>query len=199
MKTILALSCLALLLLTGSAQAQPPADAQGLVAFNAAYSTSKIKDYDEYYPGWGLGLALDRMIKPSKFSLGATLSYVGGRKELQNEKTENLKVTSSYTALPIAITGKFYFGGEKIFGYLGAGVGAHIGTLRNSIEDPTDGSFESNEQRVTSFSFAVPLGVYVLVGNKTYLNLGYLPYFVVENDIVDGATHTFVLGVVGNM
>jgi len=199
MKTIIALSCLGILLLSGSAQAQVPEDAQGLMAFNAAYSTSKIKDSDEYYPGWGLGLVFDRMVSTSKFSLGATLSYVGGRKELQNEQTENKKVTSSYSALPILITGKFYFGGEKIFGYLGAGVGAHIGTLKNEVEDPSDGSFERHDKRVTSFSFGVPVGVYVLVGNNTYLNLGYVPYFVVENEIFDGATHTFVLGVVGTM
>lgn len=197
MMKIVALAVLGLLVLSGNALAQVPPEAQGFVGFNAGYSVSRIKDFDETYDGWGLGLAFDSMVS-SKFSLGATLAYIGGNKQLSGEEVQNREISSSYTAMPMVITGKFYFGGEKIFGYLGGGVGAHIGTFKNEIDNP-DGTFERHDKRVTSFSFSVPVGVYILVGNNTFLNLGYLPYFVVENELVDGATHTFVFGVVGTI
>lgn len=195
MKKIVALTILAALLASGSAQAQLTPDTGALVGFHAGYAVTKIKEYDETYPGWGLGLTVDRMVS-TKISVGATLSYIGGNKDVTQG---DLKISSSYSALPMSITGKFYFGSEKITGYLGVGAGIHIGSLKNEIDDTSTGEFERRDQDVTSFSMAVPLGVYILVGNQTYLNLGYLPSFVVDNEMVDGATHYFILGVVGTM
>ena len=69
-----------------------------------------------------------------------------------------------YKSLPVYGTFKAWFGGDRVRGYVGLGVGFHTSRLETS----SGGDYRI--QTSTGFALGVPLGAVLFLGNKVFLN-----------------------------
>jgi hypothetical protein len=141
MKRIYKLSLLAILLhLTGlTAFAQRGYTA---ITYNIAIPAGETSDYIRNQTSWrGGGVELGRYIFSDKFSIG-----IGGNWNVFNSviRGESVQLTDTFTlsgaqfryinALPVYVTGKYYFGnGGNVVPYAGLGVGAAFVRNDNNI------------------------------------------------------------------
>ncbi len=120
-------------------------------------------------------------------SFGLSLAYA----VMEGQENEaGVPVKRRVSSMPAYLLLRYWIGEGDLRGYVGGAVGVYISFL-----DTTD--LTDNKQRTDGMSglaLAVPVGFVVPVGERAFLNFNYTLNWLVDNDYMNGAVHTFGLG-----
>ena len=172
-----------LFLLAGSSRAQFQLDS-GYLTFNAAYTSAKLKDYNKTIDGGAAGVAYEMTLGGQPVSFGFSVGYQAGEEGFTYEGEQ---ARAEFTSWPVALTGRYFFGRDRIVLYIGLGMGVSFSSLEVTVGD------EFKALSNTNISLGVPLGAYIFLSQRVYINLNYTPYWV-DSQLLDGLTHIGTLG-----
>ena len=196
MKRLLVTSVLVgALLAAGQANAQRDRESM-LLTFNATYSIAKSAVTQERVGGFGFTLPLEALTLDGQMTAGILwgLSSVhedlettpnGSSSEAEYPEAEELV----YRSWPIMLTGRYFFGGQNVIGYVGAAIGLAINVSRVGRDD--DWIRESR----TGFAFAIPAGAMFWAGERVFFNAGYALRYTSKTYLESAWTHSFSLGI----
>ncbi len=183
-KCLVVSTALAVLLLpAGSSLAQFQLDS-GYLTFNAAYTASKLKDYDKTLDGGAAVVTYEMTLGGQPVSFGFSVGHQAGE---ENFTYEGEEARAEFTSWPVALTGRYFFGSHRVVPYIGLGMGVSFSTLEVQVGN------EFKALSNTNISLGVPLGAYIFLSQHVYINLNYTPYWV-DSQFIDGLTHIGTLG-----
>ena len=188
-KFIYAFAVVVVLFGTTDAQAGGKLVAGGsLLTFSGAYTTTNSTFNDETLDGGAVALSYEAFIGDNPSTLAVWIGYNSSDGTGTGANQE--QTTVDYQGLPVLIGGRFFFNESAVAVYVGFGAGVQFGTAKVTFETlPTIEDSESN------FVMGLPIGIFWFVGEKTYINLSYMPYYVANSAYLDNITNTFAAGV----
>lgn len=167
------------------------------VVANVNYNVATFKDFGSTINGLGFGLQLDRVLGGSgAVSLGITASYVKVDGTIQEQvqadiSTEPLRFAAETKGVPIAVYGRYMFGGPGIMGYIGLGPGVFIGESTIQQQDEP-----AQMQSSTKFAGMAMAGGYFKMGDKVMLNAGVSLFLIPDSELFTDNTWSGSLGIV---
>jgi hypothetical protein len=187
---------LAVLLVPCVAHAQMTPNSWFLV-LNANYNVATIKNYGSSINGLGAGVQFDRVLGgKGAISLGITASYLNVDGTLTADVQgltgpEQVHYAAKTKGAPIAVYGRYLFGGPGIRGYIGVGPGLLIGETTVQVEEQPGQS-----QSTTKFAGMAMAGGMFKMGDKVYLNAGVTLFLVPDAEVFNNDTWAGNLGIV---
>jgi len=156
--------CTALLLVAGSSYAHWESGAT-LLKGNLGYVTAKSGLTTDTVHGASFNGGLDFVIPDEPLSFGLWLGSIvfdenGQLPPEEGGETAELR----YSSFPVHGNFKAWFGGDRVRGYAGLGIGFHSSRLERSV-----GS-DYRIETTSGFAFGVPVGAVLFLGNNVFLS-----------------------------
>jgi len=183
MKRFFAILILTAILIPGFAQAQL-APSSWFLVLDANYNVATIKDFGSTINGLGAGVQFDRVLGgKGAVSLGITANYLNVDGTITEavqgpDGPEELQFTAKTQGAPIAVYGRYMFGGPGIVGYIGFGPGMFIGETTVQEKDEP-----AQTQSASKFAAMAMAGGMFKLGNKVYLNAGVSMFYVPDAEL----------------
>lgn len=156
---------------------------------SGGWSTMHQKDTDKTYDGFKIGVLGENVMSNGMFSLGGSLSYLGGYNYETDSMTFN--TTTKYHSYPLNLQGKFLVGKNKIQGYIKGLAGIHFATL--IVESPN----ADVKYKEAGWSYGYGAGIILHLSETTLLNFDWeADYLASSNaDIFTAITNSFSIGI----
>jgi hypothetical protein len=186
MRSIVKLTVLlAVLLMVANSYAQLRLESSYLT-FNFGFMISELKDSGETLNSGTAALNYELLLSPQlPLAVGFGVGYLAGEEQFTSE---GVPTRAEYSAWPLYFSGRYFIGKKRVVGYVGWGLGLHFGTLELFTED------DQSARSSTNISIAVPVGLYVFLSERVYLNGGYTPTWI-DSSLLDGFSSVFTFGV----
>ncbi len=163
-----------------------------VVTLNVNYATGKIESNENRYDGWGFSGTFEKMLTDNQWSVAFTAAWLTS--SLTNtDNVSGATVQTDISTVPVFISGRYNTGNRSVRAYLGLGLGMAAAWVNTSVLD-TNGLQSYSTKTDPGVAMAIPLGLWIRLSDKAYVNINYTPYFAFRNDIIDGATHILSLG-----
>ncbi|UCH84501.1 MAG: outer membrane beta-barrel protein [Candidatus Latescibacterota bacterium] len=185
---------LALILLAGSANAAMKPGSSAFFA-NLNYAIGKLAETSDNVDGGFVGLEYQKMDWTYPVSFGFSIGY---GEINQDEEADSSRTSYSMSSVPVYLGGKYWFGEDKVQGFLGVAFGMYFSTLTLSVADKYEGGDEwsHNSETATNFGLGFPLGVSVSIGDTVMLTASYKLNWLWGNPFLDNnLLHAFGVGV----
>ena len=181
---------LAIMVSVGSAHAGvKPGD--GILFLNVGYANGKSTVSGNNLDGGVFGFDYEKMDWGNPVSGGIMAGYSKIHESVSSDTTDY-----TITTMPIFLGGKYWFGKDKIQGYVGAAFGMYFAKLEASASTvvagkPVGGSYTS--ETGLGVGLGIPVGVAFSVGKTVMLSANYMLNWLwdnkfLDNDIINSAS-----------
>ncbi len=157
-------------------------EGSGSLLLGGSFSLFKAINYDVNLNGYGFGGGYESNFLGSDWTIGFGVSSITASDELSDS------AQISFSALPVNIYGKYFFGNPNVRGYFSLGIGFQASTSTLSGR----GLYSENYDNGYAFNFGVGMNYYI--SSKAFVNLGYNFSYWDNNYLEDGLGHNIILG-----
>ena len=155
-----------------------------LISFNGGYASLVGEYTGNTLDGYAFDFTYEQVNMDGNLAGGIIITYLAGH---DTDSGNNRRI--NYQTIPIMLQGKYFFGSDKIRGYLQGGIGLQFSRIEFSgpnilLQDGDSG-----------FTGGLGLGGYYFIDEKIFINVAYNFNYLGNSFYRDGMVHLLKVGI----
>jgi hypothetical protein len=163
-----------------------------IITANVNYGNGKVKSLEDRYDAWGFSGTFEKVLTDNQWSVAFSIAWMAATLSTTVDSNGST-VTSDVSTVPFSVSGRYNVGSDWARAYGGLGLGMSSTWINTNVLS-SNGLETYSRKTSPGFALSIPVGVWIRLNEKAYINVNYTPHFMFDNDIQDGPLHTLGFG-----